>query len=172
MTDLSIAEIKDWRTFEDLVAAYFKQVKEDEEFNVDSVDVQQTGIGSDGGRDILVTLTVDDSIKVFKRIWVVQCKFHEHAIGKSDLADINIPSLIHEYGANGYLLVCKHDISSTLSGAFENYNKNCKFGYRYEFWNQNNLFGRIRLREELITSFFPLHAQYLKSQEEKKLKEA
>ncbi len=170
MKNLSLNEIKKWNDFEDLVAAYFRQVKLDKEVNIESVEVQQTGTGGDGGRDILVSFIVNDSVMTFKRIWVVQCKFYNQDVSKSHLSDINIPSLIHQYAANGYLLICKKNITSTLSASFESLNKNCKFGYRYEFWNQNNLLGRIRLKEEVVKTFFPLHAKYLEKQETKKLK--
>ncbi|MBN8650736.1 MAG: restriction endonuclease [Cytophagales bacterium] len=74
MKVLSLTEIKNWKTFEDLIANYFREVKRDNEFNIDDVIVQPTGTGSDGGRDILVTFTVDDSVMTFQRKWVVQCK--------------------------------------------------------------------------------------------------
>ena len=165
MDELSYTEISDWRVFEDLVADYFREVKQDNEYNVDSVEVRQTGKGSDGGRDIVVTLTLDDSVLPFKRIWVIQCKFHESEIGKSELSDVNIPTLIHEYKANGYLLVCKSDVGARLTESFERLNDNCKFGFKYHYWNGNNLLSRIRFKDKLIEHYFPKHAEYLKSKE-------
>lgn len=108
MEILSLEEIPNWRAFENLVADYFREVKRDNEFNVDNVIVQQTGTGTDGGRDILVEFTVDDSIMTFTRKWIIQCNFYEKDVNKTHLSDINIPSLLHEYGAEGYLLVCKN----------------------------------------------------------------
>jgi hypothetical protein len=55
------------------------------------VIVQPTGTGADGGRDILVTLTVHDSYTFLPK-WVIQCKFHDTDIGKGILSDINIPT--------------------------------------------------------------------------------
>lgn len=162
---LSLEEIQDWRSFEDLIASYFKTVRQDNEFNVTDVEVLQTGSGSDGGRDILVTLNVNDSIVVCKRIWVIQCKFLDRDVNKSDLADLNIPSLLHEYGAHGYLLVCKKHITSPVSNMFDGFNKNCKFERKYEVWNGNSLLQRIRVKSDLISHYFPKHNAYLKRKE-------
>lgn len=165
MNELSLTEINDWRNFEDLVADYFREVKQDNEYNVESVEVKQTGKGPDGGRDILVTLVVHDSIMPFKRTWVVQCKFQENDIGKSGISDVNIPTLIHEYAANGYLLVCKKDVNSKLTESFERLNDGCRLGFKYHYWSGNNLLNRVRLKDKLIERYFPRHAAYLKSRQ-------
>lgn len=126
---LDLHEIESGSEFEDLVADYFRQIKG---ANITDVLVQPSGDspGGDGGRDILVTFSLNDSIQSFKRIWVIQCKFHETPIGKSKISDVNIPSLIHEHGADGYLLICKTIANKRLTEQFENLNKNCKFGYK------------------------------------------
>lgn len=165
MEILSLEEISNWQCFEDLVADYFRAVKQDSEFNVNEVIVQPSGSGTDGGRDILVTLTVDDSIMIYKRIWVVQCKFHNRDISKSELADINIPSLLHQYGAHGYLLVCKKHYTSPVSEMFEGFNKNCHFQRSYTIWNGNSLLKRVRLKTDLLEHYFPKHTAYLKQKE-------
>lgn len=159
--ELSFKEIKNWKDFEDLVADFFREVKNDNEFDIESVDIKQTGIGSDGGRDILVTFLVYDSIKSFHRTWIVQCKYYNKNVGKSEISSINIPSLIHEYKANGYLIICKEDFTSGLTESFESLNKNCKFNYQYEFWNGTALLNRIRNKEKIIRNYFPKHAAYL-----------
>lgn len=169
MNQLSFSEIPNWQVFEDLAAEYFRTVRNDNEYNVSDVTVNQTGVGSDGGRDILVTLNIADSIKRFERKWVVQCKFHANNVGKGELADINIPSLIHEYNADGYLLICKEHLTAPLTTMFENLNRNCKFRYSYEFWSGTNFIHRIRMKPNLIVSYFPRHQQFLNEQEQNKL---
>ena len=159
--ELSFKEVKNWRIFEDLVADYFREVKNDKDLNIDSVEVKPSGIGGDGGRDILVKFLVYDSIKPFIRTWIIQCKYHNNNIGKSEISAINIPTLIHEYEAHGYLIVCKQDFTSTLTDSFENLNKNCKLKYQYEFWSGNDLLNRIRNKEKLINNYFPKHKAYL-----------
>jgi hypothetical protein len=167
MERLSFDEIDNWQVFEDLVADYFREIKGDQEFNVTNVEVKQTGAGGDGGRDILVSLSVNDSIVSFTRIWVVQCKFYGGDVGKRHLSDVNIPTLIHEYGANGYLLICKNHVTASLSAMIENLKDNCRFKYHYENWNGTNFLSRIRIKPRLIENYFPSHHAYLSAQENK-----
>jgi len=169
MDRLSFDEIQNWQLFEDLAADYFKEIKGDQEFNVTNVEVRQTGAGGDGGRDILITLSVNDSIVSFKRIWVVQCKFYTENVGKHHLADVNIPSLIHEYGADGYLLICKNHVTASLSTMIENLKDRCRFNYQYEVWNGTNFLSRIRIKPKLIENYFPLHHAYLLEQQNRLL---
>jgi hypothetical protein len=157
---ITFDEISDWRQFESLVAAYFHLLK-DEENNIVEVEVRPSGIGNDAGRDILVIFRVTDSIFPFDRKWVVQCKFKERSVSKSDLNDVNIPSLIHEYGADGYLLVCKGNVSSKVTEMFEGLNDQCRFKYRYEIWQGEQFRSRLLLKYSLIKQFFPEHDEFL-----------
>jgi len=165
MEILSLEEITSWQSFEDLVADYFREVKNDNEFNINNVIVQQTGTGTDGGRDILVEFTMDDSISTFNRMWIIQCKFYKKDVNKSHLSDINIPSLLHQYGADGYLLVCKNHYTSPVSVMFEGFNKNCPFKRSYCIWSGQNLLGRIRLKENIVNNYFQKYSQYIKQEQ-------
>jgi hypothetical protein len=163
---LSLVEIKNWKEFEDLIAAYFRATKKEK--NIIDIKVEPSGTGSDGGRDILVTFDVNDSLVTFKRKWVIQCKFHNKDISKSHLSNVNIPSLVHEYGANGYLLVCKKGVTSKVSEMFENLSKNCSFKYHYEIWNGNNFINLILTNDSLIKMYFPKYHKFIKKQEKNK----
>lgn len=154
---LNFDEIQNWQVFEDLVATYFKNIQADSSNNITEVRVEPSGEGTDGGRDILITFRVSDSIDIFERKWVIQCKFYTHSISKKDLATINIPSLIHEYGANGYLLVCKNGVTSNVSTMFENFRRNCRLGYTYEIWTGSDFLRKIRSNDEILASFFPIY---------------
>lgn len=167
MNILSLIEIPDWQSFENLVADYFREVKQDDEFNIDDVEVLPTGTGSDGGRDILVKFTVDDSVMTFKRVWVVQCKFYEADVNKGHLSDINIPSLLHQYGASGYLLVCKNHYTAPLSDMIEGFNEHCPFKRSYKIWNGSDLLKRVRLKNNIIEHHFPQHFLFLRQEESK-----
>ena len=48
---LDFEEIATWQEFEDLVADYFNAITEEK--NIIEVRVEPSGVGSDGGRDIL-----------------------------------------------------------------------------------------------------------------------
>lgn len=165
MGELSLNEIKNWKSFEDLVSSYFREVKQDNEFNIDNVLVQPTGSGSDGGRDIIVTLTIDDSVMTFQRKWIVQCKFYNQDVNKSHLSGVNIPSLLHQYGANGYLLVCKKGYTSPVSDMFEGLNRECFFKRSYLIWKGDDLLQRVQFKNKLVEHFFPKYARFSKAKE-------
>ena len=75
---IDFAEISDGLQFENLVADYFREMKRVK--NVTEVNVKPPSEGNDGGRDILVTFRMFDSIEFFDRRWVVQCKFWKQSI--------------------------------------------------------------------------------------------
>ena len=154
-------EIPDWQTFENLVAAYFRQVNE--QSNSVNIAVKPSGEGADGGRDILVTFHLTDSIISFERKWVVQCKFYKKSVSKSKLSTVNIPTLIHEYKADGYLLVCKNDVTSSVSTMFENLERNCRMNYDYLFWNGSEFAARLNIipYKPVIQTDFPEYYQFL-----------
>jgi hypothetical protein len=156
-------EIEDGLQFEDLVASYFNIIKEEKNIK-DVVRVKQSGEGTDGGCDILVTFRITDSIVSFERTWVVQCKFKEKAISNRELSTINIPTLIHSYKANGYLLVCKNRTTSGVTQLFDRFGGECKLGYAYMIWTGNELKERLRLHRPLIAQYFPEHSEFLQSQ--------
>ena len=145
----SLEDIKNWQEFENLVRHYFEDIYIMSSNGVKTVIVQSSGEGADGGKDLLVIFKSNDSLVEYERKWVVQCKFYERSVSPSDLADTNIPGLIHQYGAEGYLLVCKKNVTSGTVRMFENWRKNCKFGYQYKIWTGSMLTRLIaKLNEE------------------------
>jgi hypothetical protein len=162
---ISYKEIKSWKEFEDLIVAYFKQLKIEK--GIVDVNVKPSGAGSDGGRDILVTFRINDSLVTFTRKWVIQCKFYNRNLKLSDIANINIPTLVHEYGANGYLLICKEHVSSGISKKFENLELNCKFKYRYIFWHGSSFLDKIITMDKLVKVYFPKFHAFTEKQEKK-----
>jgi hypothetical protein len=99
----------------------------------------------------------------------VQCKYSEDytAIGKKMLSEVNIPSLIHEYRADGYLLVSNSTLSAPLTLQFERFQKDCKFGYRYDFWDGDRFLVRIGYQSSLWPAFFPAYNKFMTEIEEK-----
>ena len=160
---LDINEIKDAEQFENLTAAFFRSLK-----NGMFVKVEQSGKGPDGGRDILVTFNGTDQIDNFTRKWVIQCKFHSKSVNRKHLADVNIPTLIHQYGADGYLLICKNGVTSKLTEMFESLNKNCKFHYNYKIWNGEELKSKLYVYSKIQKQFFPKYFAMIKEIKRKK----
>ncbi|MEY4902278.1 MAG: hypothetical protein RLZZ292_93 [Bacteroidota bacterium] len=149
---LSFDEIENGDQFEDLATEYFNSIQDEK---ILGVDVKKSGVGTDGGRDILVTFTITDSIKEFQRRWVVQCKFHKGNISTNKINDINIPTLLHSYKASGYLLICREDVTSKLSNLFESLEKECIFGHKYRFWNGSNFRSKLLRNQKILKQFFP-----------------
>ncbi|WP_299366725.1 restriction endonuclease [Winogradskyella sp.] len=156
---LDFNEIKDGRQFEELTALHLE-----EKFNnhIKDIEIRKSGVGADGGRDILVDFKVTDGIQSFNRKWIVQCKFRNINISTNVINDVNIPSLIHSYGASGYLIICRKRPTSKLSNFIEQLNLNCKFGYKYQIWSGE------QFKRSLLTStnhtfmqFFPNYYKYL-----------
>ena len=163
---LDFDELKDWQEFEDMIAEYFRQVKSDDN-NVTNVLVEPTGNGSDGGRDILVSFNISDSIQTFERKWIIQCKFHKGILKEREIATINVPSKIHEYSADGFLLITKERVHANISLMFENLRKNCKFDYGYDIWTGNMLKSRIQEKDKLVGQYFPNYYAFTKEQEKR-----
>jgi hypothetical protein len=161
---IDFEEISDWEEFEDLVADYFREIKKLDNNQIIDVKVAPSGKGPDGGRDILVNFRLNDSIVTFERRWVVQCKFRKTLL-KSNLDSINIPTLIQEYGACGYLLIAKNSIQSGVTQTFENLRNNCKNGFFYETWNGNHFRQKLGFVGKLHEQYFPKYFEYIQERE-------
>jgi hypothetical protein len=160
MNKLSFDEIKDGYEFENLVAEYFRVIQQDDSNSIRDVEVNQKGKGPDGGIDILLTFELTDSILKFNRKWVVQCKFlNKPSTYKSDIGQINIPTLIHEYEAVGYLLIITNQAEAQLKATFERLDKVCKLGYRYEIWTGDQFIKKLLSFPSLLEQYFPNYYQ-------------
>jgi hypothetical protein len=156
MATLSFNEIKDGAHFEDLVVAYFNSKLIEPLSGISSVSGRHSGLGPDGGTDILIEFRLTDTISEFSRKWVVQCKFHSRNISPTSLNDNNIPSLIHSHNADGYLLICKEKPTVKLTNLFEQLNTNCKFKYRYTIWSGEVFKSQLLVAHDTVRKqFFP-----------------
>jgi hypothetical protein len=164
---LSFSEIENWQEFENLATSFFEKISKDKNDAIE-VFVEPSGTGSDGGRDILVTTNVNDSFVSYRRKWVVQCKFYDKDLSKSVLSDINVPSLIQEHGADGYLLICKNGVTSPLSDQFEGLRKNCTMNKNYLIWTGSQFLDKLILHKDIIQRYFPLYFKetYIKTNAE------
>jgi hypothetical protein len=151
---LSFEEITDWQEFEDLATSFFEQVKKERNDALDLV-VEPSGSGGDGGRDILVTVHVNDGFISFQRKWIVQCKFYEKDLSQSNLDKINIPTLIDEYGANGYLLICKKGVTKNVTEQFEKLRLNCRRNHNYQIWTGSQFRDKLIGHDNILKRYFP-----------------
>ncbi len=159
---LDLDEISDGEIFQDLVVAYFEELKEKTNNEIIDVTIKPSGIGVDGGRDILVSIKIFDGVTMFERRWVIQCKFHDRNISTSEIADINIPTLLYSYKASGYLLVCKQRPTSKLTDLFERLEAECIFGNKYMVWSGDHLKKWVLTsKEEIIKLYFPKYYNFI-----------
>ncbi len=168
---LSLDEVPDWERFQDLVQAYFQQSVKRSDNQITSVIAKKTGRGSDGGRDILVKMQMNDGIQVFERIWVVQCKFCASA-GRAELATVNLPSLLASYKAHGYLLICSGRVTSSLSTMLEELETTDLEKRRcFIYWDGDQFCDKLYEATELMPRFFPAYnaALILEQERMKKL---
>jgi hypothetical protein len=159
---LDLDEISDHKKFEDLVVSYFEDLKNEKGHNIVDVEVKPSGTGTDGGRDILVTLKVTDSIVTFERRWIVQCKFHNSDISTDKISDINIPTLLSSHKASGYLLVCKQKPTSKLTDLFERLESENGVVQKFIVWSGEQ-FKRLILvksKKEILQQYFPSYFCY------------
>ena len=164
MPELSFDEINDWNKFEELVAAFFRSLMSSNEKHFQDVTVKPSGVGSDGGKDILVDFTISDYIKQFTRTWVIQCKFHEENISPNQLFGVDLPTLIHSHNACGYLLICKSRPTTGLTNLFHKLNhQSTHFKYNYEIWSGEEFKGKlISAHPSIHEQYFPKYYKELK----------
>jgi hypothetical protein len=145
-------EISDGYYFQQIVAEYFRSLKKErQDFHISDIDVYNSGVGSDNGCDILVDFHFEDAIGKHTQRWVVECKSKKRNVGNSDLNLNNLSAIIKSKKANGYLLVCISDATTSLQELM-----NCfKEEFKIEIWNGTQLWRKLVGIESIIKSYFP-----------------
>ena len=147
-------EITDGQRFQQIVAQFFRCFKtEAHNYSIVDVNVEDSGIGQDGGCDILVEFVFEDIIAKHSQRWVVECKCHETSIGVRDINTNNLNMILESKKADGYLLVCKKDASSGLKTLFNNNNERKE--KKYHIWNGDQFWHQCIKFKSLIEAFFP-----------------
>jgi hypothetical protein len=74
---------------------------------------QWTGVGPDGGRDLIVVERAEGRLAPFERTWLVSCKHKAHSDKSVGLGDVEgVSDACRAIGAAGFLLVCSTQPSS------------------------------------------------------------
>lgn len=143
-------EITDGNYFQQIVAEYFRSLKKEKlDFHIADIDVDDSGIGCDNGCDLLVDFHFEDAIGKHTHRWVVECKSQKRAVGNRDINSSNLGLIIENKKANGYLLVCVSDASTSLKELLNN-NKTKSI-----VWNGSQLWHKLIDSKKIIESFFP-----------------
>jgi hypothetical protein len=155
MHKLSFDEIKDGHHFESLVSAFFRSLSDRPGGNINYVKVVSSGVGPDGGVDIMVYIFLHDGIQIVKRTYIIQCKFHESNINPDHLGRSSITDLITSKGADAYLLICKKMPTNKLKEYFEDLTRNCRNKYAYLVWSGEEFLEKLyEAPDSLIKQFF------------------
>jgi len=123
-------------------------------------EVHWTGVGPDGGRDLVVVEKAEGMLAPFQRKWLVSCKHYANSgksVGLNDVTDIN--DACDAVGATGFLLACSTQPSSTVVRRFEEIESRGKFVVRY--WDSVELEKRLSCPQTLplVYLFFPVSAK-------------
>lgn len=158
-------EITDGYRFQQIVAEFFCCFKKEaHNYSIVDVNVEDSGVGPDGGCDVLVEFIFEDIISKHSQRWVVECKCYKTTVGINNINTNNIRTIIDNKNADGYLLICKKDASYSLKKMFnENNERNKK---KYYVWNGDRFWHLCIQFKSLIKSFFPeYYLQYFANDE-------
>lgn len=127
--------------------------------------VQWSGVGQDGGRDLLCRETLTGEFGTQQRTWLVQCKHFAHAdrsVGIADLDDI-VDSCNH-HGATGYVLACSTQPSSGVIGRLEGITGNPLNSIQTAYWDAVHVERLLAVpsRWAIAQRFFPKSAEQWK----------
>jgi len=130
---------------------------------LDGFETHWTGVGQDGGRDLVVTEKLKGKLSYYKRKWLISCK-HTANSGKSlgrEQAG-NITEDCKAVGAEGYILVCSTQPTSSLVTRLEEIEQNQ--GIITRFWDSIEI-EKMLLQPNtfnLIHTFFPCSSKNYK----------
>ncbi|MBE1529573.1 hypothetical protein GGC65_004029 [Sphingopyxis sp. OAS728] len=118
-------------------------------------EVHWTGVGPDGGRDLVATERATGMLASFSRKWLVSCKHKAHGGGSVGLPDvIDIVDACGAVDAEGYLLACSTQPSSGVVKRLEELQRSGKI--LTTFWDGVEIEKRLNIPE-----LFPLVHQFM-----------
>jgi hypothetical protein len=125
---------------------------------VKGLKVHWSGIGADGGRDLICYEERTSEFFNDKKTWLIQCKHKAHAgnsVGVADLDDI-IDS-VTQHKANAYLLVCSTYPSSAVINRLEGITKNETINIEATYWDATIIEQKLSTPElwKIAQNFFP-----------------
>lgn len=123
-------------------------------------EVHWTGVGPDGGRDLVVVEKAHGALAPFRRKWLVSCKHYaksKKSVGLDDVTDIG--DACEAVGASGFLLACSTQPSSTVVRRFEEVEARGKLVVRY--WDSVEIEKRLTAPQTFALNhlFFPLSSK-------------
>lgn len=129
---------------------------------VKGLKVQWSGIGADGGRDLICYEERTSEFFNDRKTWLIQCKHKAHggnSVGVADLDDI-IDS-VTQHNAKSYLLVCSTYPSSGVINRLEGITKNEKIDIEATYWDATIIEQKLSTPElwKIAQNFFPISSK-------------
>lgn len=144
---------KDGVLFEQLIREIFLR---------NEFETHWTGVGADGGRDLIVTEILEGKLSKIERKWLVSCKHFANAkknksVNAADIGDFS--SDCNAVGATGFILACSTQPSAGLVKRLEETGKEKKI--ETTFWDSIEIEKRLTSPKcfGLIHTFFPKSAK-------------
>jgi hypothetical protein len=123
-------------------------------------EVHWTGVGADGGRDLVATERASGSLAPFARRWLVSCKHKAHAGTSVVMGDIkDLTDACSAVDATGFLLACSTQPASSVVRRLEEIGQTGRLLTR--FWDGIEIERRLDVPDlfPLIHQFFPKSAR-------------
>lgn len=126
---------------------------------LEGFEVHWTGVGPDGGRDLVVTEKLKGELSEYQRKWLISCKHlanSNKSLGRDQAG--NISEDCKAIGAEGFILVCSTQPTASLVTRLEEINKNQ--GIITKYWDSIELEKRLLKPNtfRLIHTFLPKSA--------------
>lgn len=89
------------------------------------LDTTWSGLGADGGKDLICIERIPSIFRSSTRRWLIQCKHFAHSGRSVGLADVDsIVDSCAQHGAEGYILATSTYVSSGLANRLDSINSN------------------------------------------------
>lgn len=99
--------------------------------------VAWSGVGPDGGRDLICKEKLAGHFATQERTWLVQCKHKAHGGGSVGVADLDdILTSCAQHNATGYLLACSTQPSSAVVQRLEAVSANTQANVTAMYWDR------------------------------------
>lgn len=123
---------------------------------LEGFETHWTGVGQDGGRDLIVIEKLTGDLSAYKRKWLISCKHtanSEKSLGREQAG--NISEDCKAIDAEGYILVCSTQPTSSLITRLEEIENKQKIITKY--WDSIEIEKRLLKPNtfSLIHTFFP-----------------
>lgn len=120
-------------------------------------EVHWTGVGNDGGRDLIFLERAKGHLSTFEKRWIVSCKHSSigKTIGQDNIVFSSLMDACKSVDATGILLAVSTQLSSSVLKRIEDFNKNHDIDIRY--WDGIEIENKLNKPHcySLIHTFFP-----------------